>query len=215
MRSFNSKAVLFDLDGTLVDSLPLILKTFQATMHQMDLHFNHEEVLSTVGLPLHDICNHLAGSRGKELFNRYLEYQDAIHDDYLGEYQGTTEMLKSLKEKGYRLGIVTSKRHVMAERGIKLTGLDNFIETLVALEDAPRAKPEAEPVLKALDNIHATPKDAVYVGDSPFDIQCGKKAGVKTIGVTWGISSMAKLQKEAPNTIIDNWQQLLSFLEKE
>lgn len=215
MRSFNYKAVLFDLDGTLVDSLPLILKTFQATMLQMDLHFNHEEVLSTVGLPLHDICNHLGGSRGKELFNRYLEHQDAIHDDYLDEYQGTTEMLKSLKEKGYRLGIVTSKRRVMAERGIKLTGFDSFIETLVALEDVPRAKPEAEPVLRALDNLRANPKDAVYVGDSPFDIQCGKKAGVKTIGVTWGVSGMAKLQKESPTDIIDNWQQLLSFLDKQ
>jgi len=121
-------------------------------------------------------------------------------------------MLINLKKNGYRLGIVTSKRRVMAKRGIKLTGFDKIVEVLVALEDAPRAKPEAEPVLKALEALNATPGQAVYVGDSPFDIRCGKKAGVQTVGVTWGISPQADLEKENPNAIIDNWQQLLAFL---
>jgi len=207
------KAVLFDLDGTLVDSLPLILKTFRTTLNQMNLNFSDEEIMKTVGLPLRDICTQFAGNRGEELFQRYLDYQNAIHDDYLQEYPGTTGMLQKIQEKGYLPGIVTSKRRVMAQRGIKLTGLDSFIKVLVALEDAPRAKPEAEPVLKALEKLKVTPANAIYVGDSPFDIRCGKKAGVKTLGVTWGISNREVLVKEEPDSIIDNWHQLLSFLD--
>lgn len=206
------KAVLFDLDGTLVNSLPLILESFRAALKQMNLSRSDEEIIKTIGLPLRDICTRFAGNRGEELFDRYIEYQNTIHDSYLKEYQGTTDMLINLKKNGYRLGIVTSKRRVMAKRGIKLTGFDKIVEVLVALEDAPRAKPEAEPVLKALEALNATPGQAVYVGDSPFDIRCGKKAGVQTVGVTWGISPQADLEKENPNAIIDNWQQLLAFL---
>lgn len=209
----NFKAVLFDLDGTLVDSLPLILESFRAALKQVNLSFSDEEILKTVGLPLRDICARFAGDRGQELFKCYLEYQDKIHDSYLKEYPGTMEALVNIKNRSFRLGIVTSKRRVMAERGIKLTGLDKIIEVLVALEDAPRAKPEAEPVLKALEALEVEPPHAVYVGDSPFDIRCGKKAGVQTVGVTWGISSREQLEREEPNAIIDNWQQLLDFLE--
>lgn len=209
------KVVLFDLDGTLVDSLPLILESFRTAMQQMDLPFSKDEVLKTVGLPLKDICNRFAGERGTELFNRYIEYQNTIHDLYLKEYSGTKDMLNYLKNNDYLLGIVTSKRRMMAERGINLTGLDRIIDVLVALEDAPRAKPEAEPVLTALKALGKTPDKAVYVGDSPFDIRCGKKAGVQTVGVTWGISSRKQLEEEKPGIIIDNWQQLLDFLHKE
>lgn len=206
-----TEAVLFDLDGTLVDSLPLILKSFQASLEQMELCYSDEEIVKTVGLPLRDICSRFAGERGEELFQRYLKYQDTIHDSYLKEYAGTSNVLGILDAKGYRMGIVTSKRRVMAERGIKITGLDRFIRTLVALEDAPRAKPEADPVLLALEQIGTTPQRASYVGDSPFDIRCGKKAGVRTVGVTWGISSRNALEKESPDAIIDNWSELIKL----
>lgn len=207
------KVVLFDLDGTLVDSLPLILESFRATMKQMNLPYNKNNILKTIGLPLIDICRQFAGEKGTELFNRYLEHQNTIHDLYLKEYAGTKKMLQELKDKNHLLGIVTSKRRVMAEKGIKLTGFDHFIDVLVGLEDSPRPKPGAEPVLTALQALNKMPEETVYVGDSPFDMRCGNQANVHTIGVTWGISSREQLKKENPDLIISNWQQLLDYID--
>lgn len=207
-----SKAILFDLDGTLLDSLPLIMESFRATLKKMNLSYSDEEIIKTIGLPLWDICNFFAGDRGEEFFQFYLDYQNAIHDDYMKEYPDTLATLAKLQDKGYNLGIVTSKRRVMAEKGIKLAGFDKYIEALVALEDAPRAKPEADPVLKALQALEIIPGNAVYVGDSTYDIRCGKKAGVYTVGVTWGVSNRETMEMENPDGIIDNWGQLFEFI---
>lgn len=181
-------------------------------MQKMDLEFEEDKIKAAVGLPLRDICDNLAGDQGIDLFNNYLEYQDKIHDIYLREFKNTSAILNSLLKSGFRLGVVTSKRRESALRGLKLTGIYNFIEILIALEDSPRSKPEAEPVTTALIKMQVQPENALYVGDSPFDIQCGKMAGVYTAGVTWGISAKNKIEKEKPDIIIDEWQQLLSWL---
>lgn len=204
--------VLFDLDGTLVDSVALILKSFHYSLNQMGLHAEDEEILSTVGLPLREVCFDLAGERGEEMFKCYVDYQEAIHDLNVKEYAGATDLLEHLKERGCGRGIVTSKRRDFAKRGLAITGLDKYMEVIVAFEDTVAHKPEPEPVQKALAALGAGPEKTLYVGDSPYDIRCGKNAGVYTAAVTWGVSTEEQLLKEQPHMIAHDWQELKDFI---
>ena len=208
-------AVLFDLDGTLVDTLSLILDSFHESLGQLGLSAEDEEIMATIGLPLKEVCVDFAGNRGEEMFKCYVDYQDAIHDSRVKEYAGTTALFEYLQEKGIRTGIVTSKRRGMAERGLAVTGLDKYVEVIVAFEDTTDHKPEPEPVQVALSALSILPEKAFFVGDSPYDIRCGKNAGVYTAGVTWGVTAEKALAEEEPNVIVHNWQELKCFLEGE
>ena len=206
--------VLFDLDGTLVDSIALILESFRYSLGKMGIHAGDEEILNTIGLPLKDVCRDFAGDRGDELFKCYVDYQDDIHDLHVKEYPGATDLLEYLKERGCRLGIVTSKRRAMANRALAVTGLDKYVEMIVAFEDTPAHKPDPEPVQKALKAFGSAPEEALYVGDSPYDIRCGKNAGVYTAGVTWGVTSEEQIRMEQPDLIAHDLMELKEFIEE-
>lgn len=205
--------VLFDLDGTLVDSISLILDSYRYALGQMGIEADDREILNTIGIPLKEACLGFAGDRSEELLNCYVEYQDTIHDQHIKEYAGTTSLFENLTGQGYRIGIVTSKRRPMAKRGLKVAGLDKYVDVLVAFEDTVAHKPEPEPVQKALQFLCASPAKSIYVGDSLYDIRSGKNAGVATAGVVWGVSSEEDLVREAPDVIVRNWDDLLIFLE--
>lgn len=207
-------AVLFDLDGTLVDTLKLILESFRVSLGKLGLSATENEILETIGLPLREVCHSFAGDKGEEMFKCYVDFQDSIHDAYIKEYPGTTALLEYLKEKGCHIGIVTSKRRPMAERGLKVTGLDRYVETIVAFEDTVAHKPEPEPVQTAIGALDIYPGEVLFVGDSPYDIRCGKNAGVKTAGVTWGVTTEKVLALEEPDVILHDWQELREFLEQ-
>lgn len=204
--------LLFDLDGTLMDSLPLIENSFRYAFEQFDIPWDDGAVMKTVGLPLRDACRQFAGSRWRELFDCYVNYQAAIHDDYVRLFPGTKTALTEIKPLVLGMGVVTSKRRQFARRGVALTGLDYYLDHVVALEDAEKPKPHAEPVLQSLRQFGATPAQAVFVGDSHFDIQSGRNAGVTTVGVTWGVASREKLQAAAPDYLVDTWVELLEVL---
>jgi pyrophosphatase PpaX len=110
------------------------------------------------------------------------------------------------------MGIVTSKRGVMAKRGLAVAGLDRFMDVVVAFEDTEAHKPDPEPVNKALTFLGSGPGSALYVGDSPYDIRSGKNAGVYTAGVTWGVSTEEHLREERPDVIAHNWMELKDFI---
>lgn len=179
----------------------------------MEIPYNKREVTQTIGLPLYDACRRFAGQRADEMFELYVNYQQTIHDAWIKEFPGTTDLLNKLKQDGYLLGVVTSKRRVMAERGLKVSGLNQLLDHLVALEDAPRPKPDPAPVLQALSNMQVLPSQCIYVGDSPHDLKSGQKAGVLTVGVTWGVSSPEDLLPEQPVALIHTWPELVRLLE--
>lgn len=205
--------VLFDLDGTLVDSISLILDSYRYALEQMGIEAQDQEILDTIGIPLKEACSGFAGARGEELLKCYIDYQETIHDQRIKEYTGTSSLLKLLSSRGYRLGVVTSKRKVMAKRGIEVVGLDKYVEVLVAFEDTVAHKPDPEPVEKALQALGVTAKESIYVGDSIYDIRSGKNAGVATAGVTWGVSSEEDMLQEGPDVIVCDWGDLLTFLD--
>lgn len=205
-------AVLFDLDGTLVDSVALIVESFRYSLGKFGITADDQKILSTIGLPLRDVCFDFAGERGEEMFQCYIDYQDDIHDLHVKEYTGATDLLEFLQGRGCRMGIVTSKRQTMAKRGLAVTGLDKYIEVIVAFEDTAAHKPDPEPVQKALNALEIAPDEALYVGDSPYDIRCGKNAGVYTAGVTWGVSTEEQIMGERPDVIAHHWGELKEFI---
>lgn len=183
------RAVLFDLDGTLIDSIGLIVAA---------MHYAFEEFSGTVpddsawmagiGTPLFkQLALYARGPEELEVLReRYREYQFIHHDTAVREYPGTTAVLESLQARGLAMAIVTSKGDVLAKRGLELTGLARFISTVVGADSVTKYKPEPEPVLLALERLGVGADEAVMVGDSPHDISSGNAAGAATVAVLWG-----------------------------
>lgn len=206
--------VLFDLDGTLLDTLPLIETTFRYAFEQMGIPWEDGAVMKTVGLPLRDACRQFGGDRWQELFDCYVGYQLAIHDAHVKVFPGTREALAELKPLVKGMGVVTSKRRPVAQRGLLVTGLDHYMQHLVALEDVEKPKPHAEPVMRGLEKFGAKPEQAVFVGDSCFDIISGREAGVVTVGVSWGMAGPDDLLGAKPDFLVDNWPDLVSLIKE-
>jgi pyrophosphatase PpaX len=180
-------AVLFDLDGTLIDSIGLIVKSAQFAFAKCGLACPSEaEWMAGVGRPLPVMFAHFAPGRELDLVAAYRVYQMANHDRLVTVYPGVPEMLAELKAKGHRLGIVTSKVSTLAMRGLTLTGIDHYFETVIGMDLCQRHKPDPEPVRIALERLSAGPEGAWFVGDSIHDMESGNAAGVGTIGALWG-----------------------------
>lgn len=179
--------VLFDLDGTLVDSNELIIETFKRTykVHFPNLNYAHSEIVQMMGPPLSETFFHLAKDENKvnEMINTYRKIYKSIEFDYISLYPGVIESLTSLKNSGYKLGIVTTKFKGSALPSIKHYQIDNFVDVIIGLDDVVHHKPHPEPIYKALEKIKH--QSVLIVGDSPSDLLAGKNAGILTCGVDW------------------------------
>jgi pyrophosphatase PpaX len=210
------RAVLFDLDGTLIDSIALIV----AAMHHAFDGFGgtvpaDADWMAGIGTPL---TKQLAlYARGSDelavLRDRYRAYQAIHHDAAVREFPGTTETLLQLEQRGLVMGLVTSKVDLLAQRGLDLTGLSRFISVVVGADAVTKHKPEPEPVLLALERLAVAPDDAVLVGDSPHDIAAGNAAGVTTIGALWGPFTRAKIDVARPTHVIAHIRELPALLD--
>ena len=179
--------VLFDLDGTLIDSIELILKSAQFAFGKCELPCPSDaEWLTGVGRPLPVMFAHFAPGREPDLIAAYREFQMANHDQMVAAYPGVPEMLEALAGDGHRMGIVTSKVTSLAMRALTLTGIDRYFETVIGMDACNRHKPDPEPVLIALDQLASGPAGAWFVGDSIHDMESGNAAGVATVGALWG-----------------------------
>lgn len=206
------KTVLFDLDGTLINTIPLIRWTMQKVFRELELPWGEGEVMQAVGLPLWEIAARYAPEKAEEFVDRYTAVQQARHRELTAVYPGTLETLEAVRAAGCRTGVVTSKRRQPALDGMAFTGIDRHIEVIVAAEDVARTKPDPEPFTRALALLGALPESAVCIGDSWYDIQAGKQAGLTTIGVTWGMATRTQLLDYAPDFVIDSWAEFLAIL---
>lgn len=208
------KAILFDLDGTLIDTNDLILKSFR---HVFDTHLGHltiedEEIVKTFGEPLMGVMERYDKDRAKFLYDTYIKYNEAIHDELTKEIKGVKEGLTSLKNKGFKLAIVTSKRRAIALRGLKLFNLDRFMDVVITPEDTVKHKPEGEPVLKACEMLDVSPEEALMVGDSHNDILCGKNAGSLTCLVKYTALSVDEILVHKPNYVVDSIEEIVELV---
>jgi pyrophosphatase PpaX len=207
------KAVLFDLDGTLIDSIPLIRLSFEHTFHQLGLPWGKGEVLNTIGLPLRDVAEDYAPGNAETFLAVYAEFQKKTQDKLLKPFPETKKTLNHLQEKGYHIGLVTSKRRKATKTSLDITELKKYLEVVISVEDAQKPKPNPDCLLAALKQLDIQPNEAVYIGDSIYDILTGKNAGAATIGVTWGIAAKEDLKKQRPDFLVDSWEELRSAID--
>ncbi|GBF34834.1 HAD-superfamily hydrolase [Desulfocucumis palustris] len=206
------KTLLFDLDGTLMDSIPLITITFRRVFDYYGIPWEKGEVLSTIGLPLREVAERYLPGRAGEFMEKYTLFQKEKQMDYIKLFPGALEALETVKASGYSTGVVTSKRRMPALTGLEATGLNKYMDVVVTVDDVSKPKPNPEPVLRALELLNKKPENAVYVGDSWYDIKAGKGAGVITMGVTWGMASRERLMGEGPEYIVDSFVELMNTL---
>lgn len=207
--------VLFDLDGTLIDSGPIIIASMQhAAQTVLGREIAADDVAMTIGgQGLVTQMRALDPDRVEELVEAYRLHNDPLHDT-LEAFAGMVEVIPALKAQGRRLGIVTAKRH----RTVALA-LDRFpwlqaqFDVVVAHEDTERHKPDPDPVLFAVERLGAEPSAAAYVGDSPFDINAAKAAGAFAVAVGWGgIHTEEILLAEEPDAFVRDPEELLDVL---
>lgn len=213
MKAGRTSAVLFDLDGTLVDSLPLIRNTYFKVFGEMGIPWGNDDVMRWIGRPLWDIGEHFAGAERVEYFiERYQHHYHRDHDRYVSLYPGTMEMLKELKEKGIKTGVVTSKGRPGTLRTVEFTGIGPYLDVIVTAHDVEKHKPLPDPIYKALDEIGSKPEEAMYIGDSHFDLEAGNAAGVRVLAVSWGICSAGELMRYGPEGVIHVWDDLRMYI---
>ena len=193
---------LFDLDGTLIDSVELILRSYR---HTLQAHRGmvppDEEWLRGLGTPIRVQLRQWSEDpvEIEAMAATYSAYNMKHHDNLVRPYDGIVDAVQRLREAGKRLALVTSKVRTGAMRGLQAAGLDGMFELIVGADDVRHPKPHPEPVLKALEQLGTTPESAVFIGDSRHDIECGRAAGVKTAAALWGPFDRAHLEDLAPD----------------
>jgi pyrophosphatase PpaX len=206
--------VLFDLDGTVVDSGAIILASMRhATREVLGRDYSDEELLRTVGGPgLEAQMEALAPERVDELVTVYRAHNEPLHDE-LEACAGMDDVVARLHEEGRRLGVVTAKRRSTVELAFDRVPLGHLFETIVGGDETERHKPDPEPLLLAASRLGADPAETAYVGDSPFDVRAAKAAGMFAVAVTWGrIHDRSRLEAEEPDAIVDTAEELLAVL---
>lgn len=209
------KNFLFDLDGTLIDSIELISSSFRFTFGKhMDVLPPEEEWLATIGQPLWDQFGLFIDDNAQveEMIATYREHNEKNHDRLLREYPGVRTAVCRLATSGGKMGIVTSKLHRMAVRGLERCGYETMFETIIGSDDVDQHKPHPAPVLKALSQLDIAPEETIYIGDSPHDMLSGRAAGVSTGAVLWGPFAREVLAETDPDIWFDEPEDLLRLV---
>ena len=209
---------LFDLDGTIIDSIELILRSYR---HTMALHRCNEPPrpddlwIKGLGTPLWAQFGEITEDKEEieAMVQTYRTYNLTHHDALVKPYEGVVDEIRRLKDSGKRLGVVTSKLRDGAMRGLRISGLDEAFDIVIGCDDITHSKPHPEPVLKAVDELGVKHAETVFVGDSRHDMESGRAAGVKTAAVLWGPFDRAHLAHLSPDFWLEKPQDLRELYE--
>ena len=227
----NTRAVLFDLDGTLIDTTGLILSCFDHSWQTVcGRTHTRKALLGTFGIPLQEAMRWLIAASNdaaapadqdsdearlvERLILEYRAFNTANHDQLAKPFDGVETVIRVLRARGYLIGVVTSKGRELARRGLNLCSLDGLIDEAVFLEDSDRHKPDPQPIHVALERLGARADEAAYVGDSPHDITAGRAAGVGTVAALWGPASRADLESAHPDWLAEKVESLLDIFDR-
>lgn len=205
--------ILFDLDGTLINTNELIIASFLHTLdHYYPNEYTREKVIQFIGPSLMDSFGGLNPEKAEEMTHMYRTFNHEKHDELVEEYETVKETVQKLHEKGYKLAIVTTKRSETARMGLKLTGLEPYFPVLVGIDHVEKVKPDPEPLLNALKQLGSSPERAIMVGDSQYDVLGGKNTGTKTAAVAWTIKGREFLEAYEPDIMLETMSDLLTYL---
>lgn len=215
-------AVLFDLDGTLVDSIPLILASYAHTLatHVPGYEPGRRVIVRNLGRALDAILRDYAVAArvgdpegvSRAMLDTYRAFQRANIDRLIRPYPGMNETLAGLRERGLTLGVVTSKTEAAARDCYERYGIDAFLSVQVFHGDTVRHKPDPDPLLLAASRTGVPVERTVYVGDSVQDMAAGRAAGMRTIGVLWGPSEREDLVQAGADEIAERPAELLTIV---
>lgn len=195
-------AILFDLDGTLVDSIDLIVHAYQTTVERhLNVALPREEIVPLIGRSLFDLFEEMAPGRSQELVASYRVYMHSVHDEMIRGFDGVDAMLDALAERGMPIGIVTSKSLASATPSLARFGLTPRMRTIVTLDDTDRHKPHPAPLLKGAERLGLDPSRLWYVGDSVHDLAAARSAGMRAVAAGWGPTSHDELRPLADDLL--------------
>ena len=210
-------ALLFDLDGTLIDSIELLLSAFR---HTFRMHVGstppEAEWIATIGTPLVTQMRAYVTDEAllEQMIATYRAFQREHHDALLREFAGARETLLALHGRGHPVALVTSKVNELAQRALEFAGMSGAVDVVVGYDSCSRHKPDPEPVRVALEQLGAQAARAVFVGDSPHDIAAGNAAGVTTVAALWGPFSRETLERASPGYLIEHIGELPALIER-
>lgn len=210
------RAALFDFDGTLIDTTEMIFQSMRhattSVLGRDDL--TREELLANVGQPLPRQMELIDAAKAELLLEAYRAHHEEHHDALIGEFPGVEDALYRLRAAGVKVAVVTSKRRRSVEMALeRFPGLDLVVDRFVTMEDTREHKPDPEPLLRGLELVGNVPKEeAVYVGDSPFDVQAAKAAGLRSIAVSWGAFSEDTLRQAGPDHLVPDIDAVVDVL---
>ncbi len=205
--------ILFDLDGTVIDSVALIRESHRhAVSAVLGTTLPDETLVALVGRPLIDQMRAFSVDHADELLRVYREWNHAHTHQLLGAYEGMDQLLTELRAHGRTLGIITSKSGPTVDLAFDVLPLRHHFTVVITAEDTERHKPDPAPIHAAIKRLGADPKRACYVGDAPFDVQAAQAAGVTAIGVTWGFFTRDVIESLSPDVIVDTTDALADVL---
>lgn len=208
-------AVLFDFDGTLVDTIPLILDSFRHATREVLGEAVPDEVLGrNVGIPLKVQFAEFTDDEAlaDQLLRVYRQYNRANHDAQARLFEGVTEALAVLAERRMPMGVVTSKARDIAWQGIELFALGGFFTTVITMDDVVRYKPDPLPLVTAAQALGVDVTRTIYVGDSPHDVNAALAAGALAVAAPWGVASRERLLEARPHFVLDSIADLPALI---
>lgn len=204
--------LLFDIDGTLLDTTEFILQATEYTLNFFGLPVPDRGVIAKlVGKPFPEYYQLLSNQENvTELINTHRTFQLA-HMDLSVPFPNTLETLATLKGRGYTLATVSTRAKITTVETLKRAHIDHFFDTIISGDDAPQVKPDPAPLLLALERLQRAPHEAVMIGDSHLDIEAGKNAGTQTIRASYGFHT-ENMHTTEPDVIINDIKELLTIL---
>lgn len=207
------RTILFDLDGTILDTNELIITSFLESLKAyVPEGFSREHIIPSMGQRLEDQMKLFSGlDEVDHLIKAYREVMFRLHDELVKPFDYVNEVLKNLHNEGVQIGVVTTKMRLTTEKGLKFTGIYDYIDAIVSIDDVTHAKPHPEPVQKAMQLLGADPSTTIMVGDSTVDMQSAAAAGVIGVGVSWSLKGGQILKDAGASYVIDDMRELYAF----
>lgn len=204
--------ILFDLDGTLIDTNELIIKSF---LHAFEVHcpnrYTVDDVIPLMGEPLRDQMRHFDPTQVDKMVETYRRFNESEHDRYVTEFPHVREFLGQLHQAGVLMGVVSNKRRKTVEMGLKLFQLDKLMQVVVCAGEASTTKPDPEMLFLALEKLQRKPEETLMVGDSRYDLIAAKRANIDSVGVAWSLH-VEDLQRHEPTYWIEDIRELASII---